>query len=93
MKAQKKTKNTPEQAKKARSHKNHFLVLYNDDEHSIDYVVNSLITICGHNPEQALQCTLIIHNMKSYEVKKGSLSFLKPMKKAFTAKQLKSTIK
>jgi len=93
MKAQGKTKNTTEQAKNSCSDKDHFLILYNDDEHSIDYVVNSLIVICGHNPEQALQCTLIIHNMKSYEVKKGSLSFLKPMKKALSAKQLKTTIK
>jgi len=93
MKAQRKQKGTPEQGKNSRSHKVHFLILYNDDEHTIDYVVNSLIVICGHNPEQALQCTLIIHNMKSYEVKKGSLSFLKPMKKALSAKQLKSTIK
>jgi len=93
MKALKNTKKTPKQSKETSSLKIHFLILYNDNEHSIDYVVNSLMSICGHNPEQALQCTLIIHNMGSYEIKKGSLSFLTPMKKALSAKRLKATIK
>jgi len=93
MKALENTRKKSKMSKDSSLPKVYFLVLYNDNEHSIDYVVNSLMAICGHNPDQALQCTLIIHNMGSYEVKKGSLNFLTPMKKALSAKRLKATIK
>ena len=93
MKARRKIKGIPEQEKSSSSDKAHFLVLYNDDIHTIDYVTNSLMDICGHSPEQALQCTIIIHNKGSYEVRKGTINYLTPMKTALSEKRLKATIK
>jgi ATP-dependent Clp protease adaptor protein ClpS len=69
-----------------------FLILHNDDYHSFDYVVESLIKICDHEPEQAVQCTMLTHYKGKCDVKKGSFNYLSPMKKALTAHHLKATI-
>lgn len=69
-----------------------FLILHNDDLHSFDYVIESLIEICGHNPEQAVQCTMLTHYHGKCDVKKGSFSYLSPMKKALNARHLEATI-
>lgn len=93
MKEQRKNKCIPKHVKNFSADEAHFLILYNDDIHTIDYVTDSLVTICGHSPEQALQCTIIIHNKGSYEVRKGTINYLTPMKTALSEKQLKATIK
>jgi len=93
MKEQNKNKDIPKQEKSFHSDKTHFLILYNDDIHTIDYVTDSLVSICGHSPEQALQCTIIIHNKGSYEVRKGTINYLTPMKTALSEKQLRAIIK
>jgi len=36
------------------------LVVYNDDFNTFDFVIESLIKYCGHEPEQATQCTYLI---------------------------------
>ena len=37
------------------------LIIYNDDFNTFDYVIDTLIRVCGHDPLQAEQCTLMIH--------------------------------
>ncbi len=74
------------------SKKERFLVLHNDDYHSFDYVIDALINICDHQEEQAIQCTLLVHYKGKCDVKKGSFTYLSPMKKALIAKDLKATI-
>ena len=37
------------------------IVLYNDDVNTFDHVINSLIFACEHTPEQAEQCSIIVH--------------------------------
>lgn len=69
-----------------------FLVLHNDDYHTFDYVINALIEICDHDILQAEQCTLLIHYKGQCDVKKGSFSYLRPMKNALVLKELKATI-
>lgn len=69
-----------------------FLVLHNDDYHTFDYVIDALIDICQHDFLQAEQCTLLIHYKGKCEVKKGSFSYLRPMKSALVQKDLKATI-
>jgi len=69
-----------------------FLILHNDDYHTFDYVVEALIKICDHEPEQAVQCTLLTHYRGKCDVKKGSFNYLSPMKKALTARELNATI-
>ena len=41
---------------KVRTHK---VTLYNDDEHSFEFVMASLIKFCDHDIKQAEQCALI----------------------------------
>ena len=68
------------------------LVLHNDDYHTFDYVIDALIEICNHDTFQAEQCTLLVHYKGKCDVKKGSFSYLRPMKKALVQKDLKATI-
>lgn len=72
--------------------KDRFLVLHNDDYHTFDYVIDALVEICEHDMQQAEQCTLLIHYKGKCDVKKGSFSYLRPLKKALVQKELKATI-
>lgn len=56
------------------------LVVYNDDVNTFDFVIETLIDICGHTPEQAEQCTLLIHFKGKCAVKKGTFEELAPMR-------------
>jgi len=68
------------------------LFVHNDDYHTFDYVIDALIEICEHDLPQAEQCTLLIHYKGKCDVKKGSFSYLRPLKNAFVQKDLKATI-
>lgn len=57
---------------------NHEIVLYNDQVNTFDFVIDSLIEICDHEPLQAEQCTLLVHYKGKCAVKKGSFEDLKP---------------
>ena len=35
----------------------HQIVLFNDDVNTFDHVVETLIRVCNHTPEQAEQCS------------------------------------
>lgn len=69
-----------------------FLILYNDDFNSFDFVVKSLIEICSHNDIQAEQCTMLAHFNGKCDVKKGSFATLKPMKDLLIDRGLQATI-
>lgn len=56
------------------------LVVFNDDVNTFDHVINTLIKVCKHTPEQAEQCTMLIHFKGKCIVKNGSFEFLKPMR-------------
>ncbi|MDF9794789.1 ATP-dependent Clp protease adaptor protein ClpS [Catalinimonas alkaloidigena] len=58
------------------------LIVLNDDYNTFDHVINTLIKVCKHSPEQAEQCTLIIHYKGKCSVKKGSYEELKPQRDA-----------
>lgn len=69
------------------------LELHNDDYHTFDYVIESLIEICELNTIQATQCTYLIHYKGKCDVKKGSRSYLLPMRRALASRDLKAVIK
>ncbi len=92
MGAKENLKKKPTQDEDVRSKKERFLILHNDDYHSFDYVIEALMSICEHEEEQAIQCTLLTHYNGKCDVKKGSFTYLSPMKKALIAKELKATI-
>lgn len=54
------------------------IILYNDDVNTFDHVINTLIYVCDHTPEQAEQCSLIVHYKGKCTVKTGSYDDLKP---------------
>jgi ATP-dependent Clp protease adaptor protein ClpS len=57
---------------------NNEIVLYNDDVNTFDHVIETLIRVCEHTPEQAEQCSLIVHYNGKCTVKTGVLEKLKP---------------
>ncbi len=58
------------------------LVVFNDDVNTFEHVTRTLIKVCQHTPEQAEQCTLIIHYKGKCQVKNGTFDFLRPMREA-----------
>ncbi|MDQ0781958.1 ATP-dependent Clp protease adaptor ClpS [Chryseobacterium sp. W4I1] len=68
------------------------LVLHNDDIHTFDYVIDSLIEICKHTLEQAEQCTILVHYKGKCTVKTGSMDILKPMHEKLLSRELTSEI-
>ncbi len=55
------------------------LVVFNDDFNTFEHVIATLIRVCKHTPEQAEQCTWLIHYKGKCAVKNGSYEELKPM--------------
>jgi ATP-dependent Clp protease adaptor protein ClpS len=47
------------------------IVVYNDDVNTFDHVIETLIRVCNHTPEQAEQCSLIVHYNGKCTVKTG----------------------
>jgi ATP-dependent Clp protease adaptor protein ClpS len=68
------------------------LVLYNDDHNTFDFVIETLIDVCNHTPEQAEQCAYITHYKGKCAVKKGDYIKLKPMKEEINNRGLNSVI-
>ena len=54
------------------------LVIHNDEYHTFDFVIESLIEVCSHEPLQAEQCTFIIHHSGKCAVKTDMFSKLQP---------------
>ncbi len=54
------------------------IILYNDEVNTFDHVINTLIYACEHTPEQAEQCSLIVHYKGKCTVKTGPYDELKP---------------
>ena len=57
---------------------NKSLILFNDDHNTFDFVIETLIDVCEHDPIQAEQCALIVHYKGKCQVKSGSYNELKP---------------
>ena len=56
----------------------HEIILFNDDIHTFDYVIDALIDVCEHNYIQAEQCTVLVHYKGKCSVKTGEYEELKP---------------
>jgi ATP-dependent Clp protease adaptor protein ClpS len=55
------------------------IIVYNDDFNTFEFVIESLIKVCKHDPIQAEQCTYLIHHTGRCSVKKGVYEVLEPM--------------
>lgn len=68
------------------------LILFNDDVNSFDFVIQTLMEICDHTPEQAETCAWITHFKGKCAVKSGSLDQLNPFKQALLERHLTAGI-
>ena len=68
------------------------LVVWNDEVNTFDWVISSLMEVCGHTHEQAEQCALIIHFNGKYAVKQGEYIKLRPLCEALQERGLSVTI-
>lgn len=87
-----KEKATPNHEEDHNSSKLSKLVIYNDDFNTFDNVIDALIEICKHNPEQAEQCTLIIHHKGECTVKLGEATNLAEMCKKIIERKITAKI-
>ncbi|MEL6631094.1 MAG: ATP-dependent Clp protease adaptor ClpS [Bacteroidota bacterium] len=68
------------------------LVVWNDEVNTFDWVIKSLVEICGHTHEQAEQSAMIIHYKGKYAVKKGSRKKLNPMREGLVDRGIGATV-
>jgi ATP-dependent Clp protease adaptor protein ClpS len=68
------------------------LVVWNDEINTFEWVIETLMEVCGHTAEQAEQCAYIIHYQGKYAVKNGTYDDLKPECDAITDRGIGATI-
>jgi len=54
------------------------IILFNHDVNTFDHVIDTLIYACDHTPEQAEQCSIIVHYKGKCTVKTGPYEDLEP---------------
>lgn len=68
------------------------IVIFNDDINTFDHVIDTLIRVCKHTPEQAEQCTWLIHYKGKCSVKSGQFELLVPIKNAICERGIDAKI-
>lgn len=68
------------------------LIVWNDEVNTFEWVIQTLMEVCDHSPEQAEQCAFLIHYKGKYAVKHGSFKDLKPQCEAITDRGIGATI-
>jgi len=68
------------------------IIVWNDEVNTFEWVIITLMEVCGHSEEQAEQCALLIHTQGKYAVKNGSFDELKPKCDAITDRGIGATI-
>lgn len=68
------------------------LIVWNDEVNTFDWVIQTLIEICRHSPEQAEQCAYLIHYGGKHAVKNGAYEDLKPACEAILDRGIQATI-
>jgi len=68
------------------------LIVWNDDVNTFDWVIETLMEVCGHNREQAEQCAWLIHHTGKYAVKHGDYDTLRKMCDEITDREIGATV-
>jgi len=68
------------------------LIVWNDEVNTFEWVIETLIDVCGHTEEQAEQCAMLIHTKGKYAVKHGDYDTLKPMCNTITDRGINATV-
>lgn len=69
-----------------------YLIVYNDDVNSFDWVIKSFMEILHHPSDQAEQLAMMIHLKGKATVKTAALSVLRPKKDALCDRKLSAVI-
>jgi ATP-dependent Clp protease adaptor protein ClpS len=68
--------------------RNFDLVLFNDDVNTFDWVIESLIEVCDHDPIQAEQSAFIVDYKGKCTVKTGEFEVLEKMHRELSNRDL-----
>lgn len=72
--------------------KKYQIIVWNDDINTFEWVIETLMEICGHSEEQAEQCALLIHTQGKYAVQHGEYNSLKPKVEAILDRGISATL-
>jgi len=70
----------------------HKIILHNDDKNTFLYVMACLIRFCEHQPLQAEQCALLVHEMGKCTVKYGDLLTMLEISESLRNLDLKTSV-
>ncbi len=70
----------------------HKVILYNDDYNTFDWVIESLVDVCEHDPVQAEQCAVIVHFKGKANVKSGELEDMQGICQALCDRDLSAVL-
>ena len=59
---------------------------------TFDFVIESLMEVCGHDPIIAEQCTMIVHYKGKCDIKSGSKESLRPLQNELDSRGLIAVI-
>ncbi|MFT4662380.1 MAG: ATP-dependent Clp protease adaptor protein ClpS [Patiriisocius sp.] len=68
------------------------VILYNDDVNTFDWVIESLVKVCDHEPVQAEQCAWLVHLKGKCAVKNGGFDDLRKYQAALSDRGLSAEI-
>ena len=68
------------------------LIVWNDEVNTFEWVIETLVEVCGHSTEQAEQCAYLIHFKGKYAVKNGEFDELKTACDAITDRGIGATV-
>lgn len=71
----------------------HSLIIYNDDVNTFEWIIASLVMICGLSEEQAKKCAMTAHTDGKSEVMSGSFDDLQPLQLRLLIRNVETTIK
>lgn len=83
-----KEKKRPDTGTDTRKNPGRRLILFNDELNTFDFVIETLIKVCGHSPHQAENCALIAHFKGKCAIKTGTLEELRPYYKTMILRNL-----
>ena len=68
------------------------LVLHNDEVNTFDYVMETLVEVCGHSMTQAEQCATITHYKGKCVVRSGSIPEMKELRYRLVSRGLRASV-
>ncbi len=68
------------------------LVVHNDDTNTFEWVIKSLVDICGCDHIQAEQLSLLVHYKGKASVKRGDHDLLNPLRRGLVDRGINATV-